>query len=887
MQRDYLDNPLSGQRDSTLRAINDFIEGYLAYETRAERILSAADADPDSCAANVYAGLLWMLLEAPQAAVHAAKYLSAAERAAPAATRREQINTAILRAWADDDLERSIRLCDQASDEFPRDLAIVKLHQYFEFNRGNSPQMLRAAVKVGAVNADVPYIYGMKAFGYEQCHLLDEAESEARAALAMRRKEPWAQHALAHVFLTRGRIDEGAQFLEDSADTWSGLNSFMLTHIWWHLALFYLSQGRDAEALKLYDAHCWGIAKDYSQDQVGAVSLLARLEIAGVAVGSRWQDLAHHLAARAEDTVQPFLTLQYLYGLARAQRPQAEVLLESVRRHAQTAPHFNRSVWREVALPALRGLVCLCTRRIRPRLAALERRAAAHGRGGRQPRAARSIRASAAGRGAQERPFDRRTTSAGIAAQRRPLRRAGKLRAGCGVWQTRIGISGRTGAQPGGTYPRPSCRETTMSRDPLGILFESIDARREEMVDLARSLIRFPTINPPGEAYRPCAEFIGRRLSARGFSVAYVRAAGTPGDSERYPRINVIARRDGAASGPCVHFNSHIDVVQTGAGWTMDPFAAQVVDGKIFGRGACDMKGGLAASIIAVEALIDSNAALPGALEISGTVDEESGGYGGVHYLAERGWFSQPRVDHVIIPEPLNVDRVCIGHRGVWWAEIETHGRMAHGSMPFLGDCAVRHMNAFIDRLERDLYPKLAARRTDMPVVPSGARHSTLNINSIHGGHAESSGYPAPCVPDSCRMVIDRRLLIEENMDSVKGEVRELLEQLAEERAGFAYEIRDIFQVQPTMADRNGPVARSTAAAVRRVLGRDAEFICSPGTYDQKHIDRVGKLRDCIAYGPGILDLAHQPDEYVLIDDMLDSAKVMAMAARSLLLGGA
>jgi succinyl-diaminopimelate desuccinylase len=89
------------------------------------------------------------------------------------------------------------------------------------------------------------------------------------------------------------------------------------------------------------------------------------------------------------------------------------------------------------------------------------------------------------------------------------------------------------------------------------------------------------------------------------------------------------------------------------------------------------------------------------------------------------------------------------------------------------------------------------------------------------------------------------------------------------------------------MADRNGPVARSTAAAIRRVMGRTPEFICSPGTYDQKHIDRVGKLRDCIAYGPGILDLAHQPDEYVVIDDMVDSAKVMALAARSLLYGTA
>jgi succinyl-diaminopimelate desuccinylase len=136
-------------------------------------------------------------------------------------------------------------------------------------------------------------------------------------------------------------------------------------------------------------------------------------------------------------------------------------------------------------------------------------------------------------------------------------------------------------------------------------------------------------------------------------------------------------------------------------------------------------------------------------------------------------------------------------------------------------------------------------------------------------------------------VVIDRRLLIEENMDSVKGEIRELLEQLVKDREGFTYDLRDIFEVQPTMADRNGPVARSTAAAIRRVLGRQAEFVCSPGTYDQKHIDRIGKLRDCIAYGPGILDLAHQPDEYVLIDDMVNSAKVMAMAARSLLLGTA
>jgi hypothetical protein len=356
MRHDYLGNAVTGHLDVTLRSVDDFIEGFLAYETRADRILAAAEADPGSCIANVYAGMLWMLLEAPQAASHAAKFLAAAERAAPAATRREQLNTAMLRAWVDDDTGLAIRICDQISDEFPRDLAIVKTHQYFEFNRGNAPEMLRVALKVAAAAQDVPYLHGMTAFGYEQCHLLDEAEAEARAALAMRRKEPWAQHALAHVLLTRGRMDEGARFLEAAADTWSGLNSFMLTHLWWHLALFYLSQGRDSQVLDIYDRHCWGIAKDYSQDQIGAVSLLARFEIAGIDVGTRWQDVADHLAERAADTVQPFLTLQYLYGLARAGRPQAEMLLESVRERAHRAPDFSRAVWREVALPGCEGL---------------------------------------------------------------------------------------------------------------------------------------------------------------------------------------------------------------------------------------------------------------------------------------------------------------------------------------------------------------------------------------------------------------------------------------------------------------------------------------------------------------------------------------------------
>lgn len=413
-----------------------------------------------------------------------------------------------------------------------------------------------------------------------------------------------------------------------------------------------------------------------------------------------------------------------------------------------------------------------------------------------------------------------------------------------------------------------------------------IDARRDDVTQLTRDLIRFPTVNPPGEAYLPCAEFVGARLASQGFAVEYVRGEGAPGDTDRYPRWNVIGRREGTRPGPTVHFNSHIDVVEAGEGWSVDPFEGVVRDGRVYGRGACDMKGGLAASIIAVEAFIERYPDFPGAIEISGTVDEESGGFGGVAHLAKLGYFSKPRVDHVIIPEPLNKDRICLGHRGVWWAEIETYGRIAHGSMPFLGDNAVRHMGAVLEAFERDLFPALDQKETTMPVVPPGARRSTMNINSIHGGQTDDfrPGLPSPNVPDRCRLTIDRRLLLEEKLPDVKSEVVSILERLKRNRPKFDYTIQDLMEVQPIMTERDAPVVKAVAEAIRDVFDREPEYVISPGTYDQKHIARLGHIYDCIAYGPGILDLAHQPDEWVGIEDMLESAKVMARGLEILLL---
>jgi succinyl-diaminopimelate desuccinylase len=418
-------------------------------------------------------------------------------------------------------------------------------------------------------------------------------------------------------------------------------------------------------------------------------------------------------------------------------------------------------------------------------------------------------------------------------------------------------------------------------------LSDEIDRRRDDLVALTADLVRIPTINPPGNAYREICEYVERRLTSRFPEIELLRAEGAVGDIDRYPRWNLVARRPGTRPGETLHFNSHHDVVEVGAGWTVDPFGGAVKDGKIYGRGACDMKGGLATSIVAAEAFIDTCPDFAGAIEISATADEETGGYGGVAWLAERGWFSPDRVQHVIIPEPLNKNRICLGHRGVWWAEIETHGRIAHGSMPFLGDSAIRHMAALLGEIEETLYPALATRRTAMPVVPPLARQSTLNINSIHGGQPEPeegyTGFPAPVVAHSARIVIDRRYLIEEKPEAVRQEVIDLLERLKATRPGFSYELRDLWTIPPTMTDKAAPIVRAVDRAITEVLGLAPDYVVSPGTYDQKHIDRIGRLHDCIAYGPGILDLAHQPDEYVGIADMVDAAKVMGLAMTEVL----
>ncbi|PYQ18645.1 MAG: succinyl-diaminopimelate desuccinylase, partial [Acidobacteria bacterium] len=226
--------------------------------------------------------------------------------------------------------------------------------------------------------------------------------------------------------------------------------------------------------------------------------------------------------------------------------------------------------------------------------------------------------------------------------------------------------------------------------------------------------------------------------------------------------------------------------------------------------------------------------------------------------------------------EPLNVDRVCIGHRGVYWFAVTTHGRTAHGSMPFLGQSAIEQMGVILEAVRTELQPALAGRVTRMPVVPPGAARATLNVNGVSGGQPVD-GIQTPCVADRARAVFDRRFLVEEGFEAAKAEVQALLARTAARVPGLRYELEDLMVVHPTEAPPGSPLVAALRRNVAEVLGRDAAIVASPGTYDQKHVTRIAGVEHCVAYGPGVLELAHQPDEWCSIEDLVNATRVLAL----------
>lgn len=342
-----------------IAAIDRFLSQLLSYGNDAQVILKGIEADPACVIANAHAAAHYLSLESAEARNQATPYLQTAKKYLAQANEREKLYVWATLAWATGDIQLAIAYHEAIAEKFPRDLASVQRGQYHYFYLGSKEGLLGIAKKVLPSNRENHYLYGMIAFGLEQCYRLEEAEEAGRRAIEMNRHDPWAHHAVAHVMETQGRLEEGIAWMESFSETWENCNSLLYTHNWWHIALYYLEQGQIQKVLALYDTHIWGRRawKESSKDQVGAISLLLRLQLRGVDVGDRWKDLAAYLTPRIYEHALPFQDLHYVYALAKVGQEQLVTkMILSMPAYTKTAKPYMQRIWAEVTVPAARGM---------------------------------------------------------------------------------------------------------------------------------------------------------------------------------------------------------------------------------------------------------------------------------------------------------------------------------------------------------------------------------------------------------------------------------------------------------------------------------------------------------------------------------------------------
>ena len=342
---------------AAVEAVNQFAEQVLGHGNQAEVILQGLAADPTAVLVNAHGAVVHLWAEAPDSVARARPYLQTALAGLATATARERWYVRAIAAWVEGDFALALRYHSALAEWYPRDLIAASIGQYhYLFNQPSSAGMLRLVETIFPANRDNHYVHGMLAFALEQNGCLEEAEAVGRQAVAMNRHDPWAHHAVAHVFETQGRDGEGIAWMESVSDTWEQCGSFYC-HNWWHLALYYLRQGDVAHVLDLYDQKIWGRAvKAYPHCHINAISLLIDLELAGVAVGDRWHQLEPYLFPGSDHPVHPLVELHQVYALTRAGHIDwVEAKLQSIGRHAASHPH--QSVWERVVVPMTKGLV--------------------------------------------------------------------------------------------------------------------------------------------------------------------------------------------------------------------------------------------------------------------------------------------------------------------------------------------------------------------------------------------------------------------------------------------------------------------------------------------------------------------------------------------------
>ncbi|MGA2518922.1 MAG: M20 family metallopeptidase [Thermodesulfobacteriota bacterium] len=381
--------------------------------------------------------------------------------------------------------------------------------------------------------------------------------------------------------------------------------------------------------------------------------------------------------------------------------------------------------------------------------------------------------------------------------------------------------------------------------------------RKKELVDLTIHLVQIATENPPGNE-KTAAQFLRSLLSRMGFKIKTVLSP--------RGRWNIIAERRWGKGGRTLIFNGHLDVVPAGdpSQWKYPPFEGKLSKGRIYGRGASDMKSGIVSFIHALATIERSKIRLHrGAVILHLVSDEESHGHQGMGFLTQKVGIQG---DAALVGEPTDLQPV-IAQKGALWLRISTFGKSAHASRPHLGVNAVEKMTKLIERLNSILLEK------EHPLLGK----PTLSIGTIQGGTKIN------IVPDRCEIEVDRRILPGEKKEAVLGEMKAILDSLRPQDPLFQYRMEEIDFAEPSEVDPEEEIVRIGVEAIQEVMGKKPLLRAFSGFTDSRFYVNHYHIPTLIL-GPGGVDQAHTTNESVEVEALLQAAHIYGLIVMNYLL---
>ena len=335
---------------TAVAAADDFAARLLRLDQGVEAILDAAKRWPDTAIVQLYAATFWLYGQTDGALETAAVHLRACD--ALAMNTRERALHRALALWHGNDNLRAVEAMEAITTEWPSDLLTVKIAEFLYYVLGQQylgPRFRAHMRRLEGAHAADPDFLAMTAFASELCGDYAAAETVAERALAIEPRNPWAQHALSHVLIRQGRVAEGLTRLESFLPLLATCGRPIHCHDAWHLALLHLEQLDVAAAMRVFRTHIWSITPDFVVEQLDAIALLWRIEMAAGPMDAQWPSIAEHIAPRALETFMPFMNAHYVYALARAERADAlEAALAGVRARSAADDEEAKRVWAPV-----------------------------------------------------------------------------------------------------------------------------------------------------------------------------------------------------------------------------------------------------------------------------------------------------------------------------------------------------------------------------------------------------------------------------------------------------------------------------------------------------------------------------------------------------------